>query len=256
MPKRGNKSKSRVDLTQRTLEESFGEVVDPSELADNVIRYIIYRGGEHMNFTKSELTRNVIHKAGGKFEEIITRVRVILNKVYGYNMMVCDSTKGKDKQYVISNILPHIDDPSENREEIPEDANNVLLLLILSHIFMSNNMVSDVSLYSFLKSCGIDVNLKHPIFGHVKEHINKALTKKQYLITEIDQLSKRQTFKWGLRAEKEISKMAVLKFVCKMFKDRQPKDWINQYQVANQQAYENYPQGSVPMEVETQESQE
>lgn len=75
-----------------------------------------------------------------------------------------------------------------------------------------------VNLYAFLKSCGIDVELKHPIFGQVKDYINKVLIKKQYLTTEIESITRRQTFKWGTRAEKEISKMAILKFICKVSK--------------------------------------
>jgi len=251
----GNKSRN---LTQQTLTESDGEfIVNVDEVANNVVRYIIYRAGEHMNFTKAELMRNVIKKAGNKYEDIITQVRKTLQKVYGLNIIVCDATKGKDRNYVISNILPYVTDPSGNPEEIPDDVNSILLLLILSHIFMANLVVSDVSLYGFLKSVGIDVDLRHDLFGNVKEYINKTLTKKQYLIIEIDSISRRQTFKWGLRAEKEVSKKAILEFVCKMYRDRQPKQWVNQFQIASEQAYENYQENrNVPMETESQDSQE
>lgn len=68
-------------MSQRRSQYADEEVADPEEAANNVVRYIIYRGGEHMNFTRSELVRNVIHKAGGKFEEIMNRVTKILRKV-------------------------------------------------------------------------------------------------------------------------------------------------------------------------------
>lgn len=61
--------------------------------------------------------------------------------------MLCDSAKGKDKHYVVSNILPHINDPTDDSQDVPEDVNSILLLLILSHIFMSNNLVSDGKFY-------------------------------------------------------------------------------------------------------------
>ncbi|CAG9766593.1 unnamed protein product [Ceutorhynchus assimilis] len=223
--------------TQLTLSQSFANVADPEVVIQNVVRYIIYRGGEHMNFTKAELVRNVILKPGGRFEEIMNGVREILEKVYGYSIMVCDRVKGKDKQYVVSNKLPYLNDADKN-EEIAQDINKVLITLILSHILMSNNEVTDVSLYSFLKSVGIDVDLRHPIFGQVKESI-KTLIKQQYLIHEINNISKREIYKWGLRAEKEISKHKILEFVCKMYKDRKVEDWTSQYQDAEEQGFEN-----------------
>ncbi|XP_050300214.1 non-structural maintenance of chromosomes element 3 homolog [Anthonomus grandis grandis] len=242
--KRSTQASQREHLTQQTLEETFAEVTDPVEAANNIVRYIIIRAGEIKHFTKSEFVSKCIGKPGGKFEEIMNIVRKTLRTVYGYNIILCD--KLKTKHYIVTSVLPAIKDPSENIEvKVPEDINKVLLLLVLSHIFMANGEVSDVSLFSFLKHINIDVDLRHPLFGDAKEYINKVLVEQEYLVVKIDDLSRKHTFKWGARAETEISKMAILKFVCKMFKDRQPSSWVNQYKIASEQPFENYQEGGM-----------
>lgn len=39
-----------------------------------------------------------------------------------------------------------------------------------------------------------------------------------------------------------------------MYKDRQPKDWVNQFQIAGQQGYENHLENQTGL-MDTQESQ-
>ncbi|KAH0999686.1 hypothetical protein HUJ04_008091 [Dendroctonus ponderosae] len=95
--------RSRSRKSQRSLSQASHEnVANTEETAHNVVRYIILRGGEHMRFSQSELRRNVISKFGGKHEEVVAKVRVILKKVYGYNIMVCDATKGKENTILLA----------------------------------------------------------------------------------------------------------------------------------------------------------
>lgn len=56
-----------------------------------------------------------------------------------------DATQNMTKSYIISNGLAYLPDPTEELEEgqYPEDVHKILLLLILCHIFMSNNAVSE-----------------------------------------------------------------------------------------------------------------
>lgn len=47
-------------------------------------------------------------------------------------------------------------------------------------------------------------------------------------------------FQWGLRAEKEFTKMDILKFVCRMFNDgSEPHHWRPQYEIALQEMQSN-----------------
>lgn len=71
-------------------------------------------------------------------------------------------------------------------------------------------------MYSFLSSFKIDTEKKHELFGNVKEYIFNTLKSKKYIDIETDQITKKVTFSWGPRSEKEISKHEILKFVCKV----------------------------------------
>lgn len=109
------------------------------------------------------------------------------------------------------------------------------------------------SLNAFLKSLNIDPDRKHSVFGNVKDFIHVTMVKQKYIVIAIDQ--KRLMYSWGIRAEKEISKHELLKFVAKvhqfdlynnvvpaklsclqMYKDREPKSWRTQFEVANEQS--------------------
>ena len=72
------------------------------------------------------------------------------------------------------------------------------------------------SVYSFLKSFGIDVNIRHPLFGLIKDYITNVLIKQKFLSVETDPITKKTLFSWGIRAETEINKHELLKFVCKV----------------------------------------
>lgn len=66
-------------------------------------------------------------------------------------MIAIDGAQPSMKSYIISNGLPDINDPIKQNmdsENYPEDVNRILLLLILSHIFMSNNAVGEGLLFA------------------------------------------------------------------------------------------------------------
>lgn len=62
-------------------------------------------------------------------------------QVYGYNLNICETNdNGKPKTYVVSNSLPYVDsdsDSGDGENTIPSDVNKVLIMLVLTHIFMS-----------------------------------------------------------------------------------------------------------------------
>lgn len=66
--------------------------------------------------------------------------------MYGYNLQVCETTENsKPKAYIVCNALQYVDVDLEDSGEasIPADIHKVLIMLILTHIFMSSGPVSD-----------------------------------------------------------------------------------------------------------------
>ncbi|RZC37282.1 melanoma-associated antigen D2-like [Asbolus verrucosus] len=238
---RSSKSQANVELTQTTLDANFAFSQNNNfdDLVNNCVRFFVYNAGHNMYFRKADIQKNVTPRAGQQFQQIIEKAADILKNVYGYNLLVCNQTEKSSKAYIISNSMPYMN-YSLNREE-PEtkDFRKILLLLILSHIYMSHIPITEASLYAFLTCFKIDVNKRHPLFGQVKDYIMNVLVKKKYLLMETDSLSKKISFSWGIRAEKEVSKLEILKFVCKIYKTHQPKSWSNQFRVATEQGFEN-----------------
>lgn len=71
-------------------------------------------------------------------------------------------------------------------------------------------------MYSFLEAFGIDIDRKHDLFGNVREYIFHTLKAKKYIELQTDPDTKKISFSWGPRSEKEISKHDILNFVCKV----------------------------------------
>ncbi|KAF2881550.1 hypothetical protein ILUMI_24626 [Ignelater luminosus] len=231
--------------TQMPLEQSFSKsqktVENVEELVNNCVRYVLYRAGNNLPIRKPDLQKNVLQHVGRSFDQILDKVTQILKNVYGYDLYLSDDTSST-KQYLVSTALPYKPDlvgfntnANEDQNAVPPDVNKILILLVLTHIFMSNNNINEASLFAFLRSVKIDPDEKHELFGNVKDFMS-TMVKQKYLSTEVDEITRRTIYSWGPRAEHEISKHEILKFVCKMYKDRLPKSWTTQYEQANAQA--------------------
>ncbi|XP_044253003.1 non-structural maintenance of chromosomes element 3 homolog [Tribolium madens] len=245
MSKRPRKSLSQSQntsrLSQSRLEGAFSQSqVSVDDAVNNCVRYIIYNGGQNTYFRKSDIQKYCAPRTGQFLQQVIEGATQILEQVYGYKLLVCDQTANNSKAFIVTNALPYKNYIVDQEEPDFKDSQKILLLLILSHIFMSNVATPEASLHAFLEHFQIDVNVRHPVFGSVKDYIN-TLVKHKYLATEIDPLTKKVSYSWGICSETEISKHAILNFVCKVYKDRQPKSWTNQYQIANEQGFDNEP---------------
>ncbi|XP_044759862.1 non-structural maintenance of chromosomes element 3 homolog [Coccinella septempunctata] len=236
--------KNRYSNTQPNIDESFRGIAnitndELNELANECVRFIIYRGGQQLPFRKAELQKHIKGATGRIFDKVLDIASNILDKVYGFKMILCD---GGSKFYILSNNLPYIEEDLDNEQmsELPTDRKKILLMLVLIHIFMSTSSVTQASLYSFLQSLYIDPERRHEIFGDVKEYINTTLVKQHYLNVDKDAVSQEISYQWGDRAEKEISKMDLLQLVCKIFKAHNPKSWVTQYKEASEQPVENH----------------
>ncbi|EFA08692.1 melanoma-associated antigen D2 [Tribolium castaneum] len=243
MSKRARTSRSQSQNASQLSQTRLVEHLTQSQFSiddavNNCVRYIVYNGGQNAYFRKADIQKHCAPRAGHFLQQVIEKTTRILEQVYGYKLLVCDQTATSGKGFIVTNALPYKNYNLDQEEPDIKDCQKILLLLILSHIFMSNVATPEASLHAFLEHFEIDVNVRHPIFGSVKDYIS-TLIKQKYLATETDPVTKKISYSWGIRSEAEISKHAILSFVCKVYKDRQPKSWTNQYKVANEQHLEN-----------------
>ncbi|VEN55086.1 unnamed protein product [Callosobruchus maculatus] len=214
---------------------------------NDLVYYIIARAGNQTIFRVQDMKGALgnIPKGSTYFQMVITKVTAVLQKVYGYNLIVATSgTQTQSKYYIVSNRLKYVEDKAEDYDYTEEDSRDILLLLILSHIFMSKDKCSEDSLTTFLESLNIHIERKHPVFGSIKEYINMLRIRK-YITIEEDQHNQKKLFSWGPTAEATISKMDVLNFVAKMY-NREPCSWTQHYREAGLQNSLNVQESTNP----------
>lgn len=225
---RRTQSQTKRAGTQQTLQQSFATTQDSTENVNKCVRYILYRAGLKVPIRKADLQK-VVH-AGKSFDAIIEKVTEILKDVYGLDLYV---GAANPIQYLVSNTLP-LQTSNEDEDKLSE-APKIILMLVLSHVFMSGESVSQVSLFQFLCSIGIDRDKKHYAFGNVKDFITTMLVKQKYLTSDSNPNNKSVTYHWGPRAEQEVSKHSLLNLVSKIYLNRVPKSWKNQFHAAQAQ---------------------
>jgi len=133
-----------------------------------------------------------------------------------------------------------------------ESAQMGLTFSILGLIFMSGGRVLDETLMRFLKNLGIfvednrgrkvesgiiDPETNQLFDGDVKRFVNDVLVNKQHYIkrTRIVEVEGEQyEYSWGERAEAEVKKSSVLKFVCELYGCR-PRVFAEQFEIVKQE---------------------
>ncbi|KAK5641740.1 hypothetical protein RI129_010287 [Pyrocoelia pectoralis] len=238
MGRRKQSQASRSQSSQLTIEASFSNsqkvIENLDELVNSCVRYFVYRAGCDLPIRKTDLQKHVLKNVGRSFNMILEKVKVILKEVYGYDLYMCEDQQSTVR-YLVSNSLPYknLNEESDNNTE--RDTHKILIMIILAHIFMCGDNSTEASLFSFLNSLNIDVEENHEIFGNVKTFIKTTMVNQKFLQVENDNVTKRQIYTWGPRAEHEVSKHELLKFVCKIYKDRTPKSWPSQLDSAAKQ---------------------
>jgi len=133
-----------------------------------------------------------------------------------------------------------------------ETAQMGLTFSILGLVFMSGGRVSDENLMRFVRNLGlvgeegkgrkgelggVDLEVSQLYDGDVKRWVNDTLvSKQQYLkrIRLVEVEGEQYEYSWGDRAEAEVKKSSVLKFVCDLYGCR-PRVFAEQYDIVKQE---------------------
>ncbi|CAH1966509.1 unnamed protein product [Acanthoscelides obtectus] len=218
---------------------------------NELVFYILARASKQTIFKVQDMRSALgnIPKGQTYFQMVIDKVKLILQKVYGYNLITAPTgTQTQSKYYIVSNRLKYVDERPDESEDTASDCKDILLLLILSHIFMLKDECSEDSLNTFLESLNIHVERRHAVFGNVKDRIN-ILRSQKYIALGEDHDTKEKIYSWGPAAEATISKMDVLKFVSKMY-NREPSSWPEHYRTAGLQHILNVRESTNPDELD------
>ncbi|XP_078044587.1 LOW QUALITY PROTEIN: non-structural maintenance of chromosomes element 3 homolog [Augochlora pura] len=220
-------SLSQVDPSTSKTTVSLHRIISDEEnrLTNNVIKYILISDRKKQPINKAQIVKNVLAGQGKQFSHMLNKAKQVLSKIFGYKLVELEGNK-----YILVNELDN-DLPHINRQRA-DASRQVLLFLVLTHVFMSDDYCTEGSLLGFLKHLGLILQNgdEHSYFGHVKHIVTEVFVAQKYLekLKETDNTATVQ-YKWGPRAEHEFSRRTALEFVSEMYQGCSLDNWPLQY---------------------------
>lgn len=223
---------------QRGMEKLTSSQVD--QKTGEVIKYILVKDQKKIPVRRADLLKNVIKDYKNVYPEIMKRVGQTLDQVFGLELVEIDT---KNHLYIVINKLkPCEAAPPVNTPSKPKMG---LLFIILSVIFMKRGVVKEGLIWNTLKKLRVDPGEKHEEFGDVKKLVTDEFVRQKYLeyvrVPHTEPIE--YEFRWGLRAEKEVSKAKILEFMGELH-EQDPQTWSQQYREAHAGATASQPSTS------------
>uniref|UniRef100_A0A8B9K5H8 MAGE domain-containing protein n=1 Tax=Astyanax mexicanus TaxID=7994 RepID=A0A8B9K5H8_ASTMX len=141
-----------------------------------VVQFILIKDQKKIPIRRTDIVKHVIKEYKALYQDIMKRADRIFEQVFGLKLVEIDA---KNHIYILINKLQPV--PGEPISMCPGNPKTGLLFVILSVIFMKGGTVKESEYLEYLR-----IPHTEPL-----EH----------------------EFRWGQRAEKEVSKMKVLEFV-------------------------------------------
>lgn len=222
-----NFSQITSSQVQRARENFTSDQID-RKVAE-VVQFILIKDQKKIPIRRADIGKHVIKEYKAIYIEIMNRVCRKFDQVFGLNLVEIDP---KNHIYILINKLEPIHgEPMSMRPGNPKTG---LLFVILSVIFMKGGVIKENLVWNTLKKLRVDPGEKHEEFGDVKKVVTDEFVRQKYLeyvkIPHTEPVE--YEFRWGLRAEKEVSKLKLLKFVGELF-DQDPQSWTQQFREAS-----------------------
>ncbi|KAK9953877.1 hypothetical protein ABG768_015997 [Culter alburnus] len=212
---------------QRARENFTSDQID-RKVAE-VVQFILIKDQKKIPIRRADIGKHVIKDYKHIYTDIINRVCRTFEQVFGLKLVETDP---KNHIYILINKLEPIHgEPVSMRPENPKKG---LLFVILSVIFMKGGVIKENLVWNTLKKLRVDPGEKHDEFGDVKKVVTDEFVRQKYLeyvkIPHTEPVE--YEFRWGLRAEKEVSKLKILEFVGELF-EQDPQSWTQQFREAS-----------------------
>ncbi|GAB1302956.1 MAGE family member B6B1 [Apodemus speciosus] len=179
-------------------------------------------------FTQADMLRVISKKYKAHFTEILRRISVRLELVFGLELKEVDPNS---QTYMLVGKLGLSTEGSlSGSSGLPKTG---LLMTLLGVIFMKGNRATEEEVWEFLKVVGIYPGKSHVIFGEPREFITKDLVEENYVVYRKVPGSDPPSyeFRWGPRAYAETTKMKVLEVIAKI-NNTSPSFFTSMYEEA------------------------
>lgn len=212
---------------QRGLEKLTPAQVD--QKTAEVVQYFLVRDQKKIPVRRADLVKHVVKEYRNIYPEIMKRVERTFDQVFGLKMVEIDT---KNHMYILINKLETVEAASPINS--PTNPKKGLLFVILSVIFMKGGVVRENLIWNTLKKVRVDPGEKHEEFGDVKKVVTDEFVRQRYLeyvrIPHTEPVE--HEFRWGQRAEVEVSKAKILEFMGELH-EQDPQSWSQQYREAH-----------------------
>ncbi|XP_049919977.1 necdin-like 2 isoform X1 [Epinephelus moara] len=212
---------------QRGLEKLTPAQVD--QKTAEVVQYFLVRDQKKIPVRRADLVKHVVKEYRNIYPEIMKRASRTFDQVFGLKMVEIDA---KNHMYILINKLETVEGTSPINS--PTNPKMGLLFVILSVIFMKGGVVRENLIWNTLKKLRVDPGEKHEDFGDVKKVVTDEFVRQRYLeygrIPHTEPVE--HEFRWGQRAEVEVSKAKILEFMGELH-EQDPQSWSQQYREAH-----------------------
>ncbi|XP_073326215.1 necdin-like 2 [Pagrus major] len=212
---------------QRGLEKVTPAQVD--QKTAEVVQYFLVKDQKKIPVRRADIVKHVVKEYRNIYPEIMKRAAHTFDQVFGLKLVEIDA---KSHTYILINKL----ETAEGASPINSPANPKmgLLFVILSVIFMKEGVVKENLIWNTLKKLRVDPGKKHEEFGDVKKVVTDEFVRQRYLeyvrIPHTEPVE--HEFRWGQRAEIEVSKARILEFMSELH-GQEPQSWSQQYREAH-----------------------
>ncbi|XP_041655068.1 necdin-like 2 [Cheilinus undulatus] len=223
---------------QRGLEKFTPAQVD--QKVAEVVQYFLVKDQKKIPIRRADLVKHVVKEYKNIYPELINRATQTFDKVFGLKLVEIDP---KNHLYILVNKLEAAE--GELPIETPTEPKLGLLFVILSLIFMKGGVVRENLIWNTLKKLRVEQGEKHSEFGDVKKVVTEEFVRQRYLeyvrIPHTEPVE--HEFRWGQRAELEVSKTKILEFVGELH-EVDPQSWSQQYREAHSSQNSSQPSTS------------
>ncbi|XP_038171655.2 melanoma-associated antigen B4-like [Arvicola amphibius] len=172
-----------------------------------LMQFILQKFKVKASFTRGDMLIVINKKYKEHFPEIMRRITVHLEIVFGLELKEVDSSP--QSFMVVGKLGLSTEGRLSNRIGLPKTG---LLITLLAMIFSTGNSATEEDVWEYLKIVGVFPGQDHPIFEEPRKFITKDLVQENYL--SYSQIPGSDPpcyeFRWGPRACTEITKMQVL----------------------------------------------
>ncbi|XP_056589876.1 necdin-like 2 [Triplophysa dalaica] len=229
---RTNENEDEMTLSQMTssqvlrARENFTSVQIDRKVAE-VVQFILVKDQKKIPVRRAEIVKHVMKEYKVIYSEVMNRVRRTFEQVFGLKLEEIDT---KNHIYILINKL----EAGETVNMCPGNPKTGLLFVILSIIFMKGGVAKENLVWNTLKKLRVDSGEKHDEFSDVKKLVTDEFVRQKYLeYVKIPHTEPVEfEFRWGLRADIELSKLKLLEFVAELH-DQDPQSWTQQFREAS-----------------------